>query len=552
MAVAMIASSRLPLEAQNTRITGVSKNAAGEPVAGALVKIRSEDLGLGFMVVSQAQGQYVTPNLLPGKYTVQGFGGGYQSAPAGPVEVRSGQQGKMDLVLSAPLRLPPREKRMTDDDYDKLMPEGEQARVKESLVNRCKLCHSVAWIVSARKTPEKWAETVDRMRDKLLGIRQFLVLNYLEEVVLDGLMKQYLAKNYGPDTPLDPRITAQMLLNPESPPHPNRNLPAALLKGAAAKYVAMEFSLPPGSAPHDISVDSQGIAWISERTTGMLGRFDPNSLTYTRIASPPGKTSKFQLNAIAVDPQDQVWFVDDGPNARILQYNPKTQGFNSYPIPEYRYPVPDTGWARIATLRFLDGNVWATGMTTDRILKLDPSTRKVADYSLPKGMVPYGMAIDGNKMVWYSAEVDNAVVRLDPRTGPRTYRITPYDMPTERSDLRGMAADAEGNLWVAALESGKLVKVDNRTGRVTEYAPPTEDSGPYAVDGDTKRNLVWFSEVFSDRIARFDPSNNSFVEFPHPSADSDVQRIEVDRNHPNRLWWSGTRGDKIGYIEVVE
>ncbi len=83
--------------------------------------------------------------------------------------------------------------------------------------------------------------------------------------------------------PVDPRVVQQWLLLPRlSPSHPNRNLPATLLRGTASKYVAMEFSLPPGSMPHDIAVDSTGIAWIDETATGMLGRLDPASLTYTR------------------------------------------------------------------------------------------------------------------------------------------------------------------------------------------------------------------------------------------------------------------------------
>jgi streptogramin lyase len=115
-----------------------------------------------------------------------------------------------------------------------------------------------------------------------------------------------------------------------------------------------------------------------------------------------------------------------------------------------------------------------------------------------------------------------------------------------------MAVDADGNLWAAAMESDELVKVDNRTGKITEYAVPTMDAGPFALDVDTRRNLVWFSEIFTDRIAGYDPSKNTFVEFTLPSAGSGVRRIEIDRNRPNRVWWSRASEDKIGYIEVIE
>jgi virginiamycin B lyase len=541
MALAVLAGSRLPLKAQNTSITGILKNASGQPVSGALVKISSDEVGVGFVAVSQEQGRYASPNLLPGKYMVQGFGGDYQSEPAGPVQVRSGQPGKMDLVLSAPLQIPPREKRMTDDDYGKTMPESDE-KIRLTIAHTCNECHTLQWVLAARKTPEKWQETIDRMRDKLLGYRKPLALRVPPQEVEGVLYFKYLTKFYGPNAPVDPQIAAEMTRL-----HPNRNLPSTLLKGAASKFVAMEFSLPAGSAPHDIAVDSQGIAWVSETNTGMLGRYDPNSLSYTRIAVPPGKTPKLQLNAVAVDPQDQVWFVDDGPNARIIQYNPKTRGFSAYPMPEFPWPVPDIGWARTATLRFQNGNVWATGTTSDRILKLNPSTRKFLEYSIPRGSVPLGMVIGEDNMIWYSAEVGNVVVKLDPSTG----QLTPIDAPTLKADLRGLGRDSEGNLWVAAMEAGKLVKVD-RMGKAVEYTPPSGEPGPFAVDVDAKRNLVWFSEVFSDRIGRFDPSTNTFVEFPQPSADSDVQRIEVDRSHPNRAWWSSTRSNKIGYIEVIE
>lgn len=549
LGVFVAAFSQLPLEAQSTRINGVLKNAAGAPVEGALVKVTSKDLGLGFMVVSQALGRYNTPNLLPGKYSVQAFAGDSQSAPTAPVEVRSGEQGKADVALSAPLKVPPPLKRLTDADYAKLMPEGDG---KEVFTVLCSTCHSFLWILSARKTPEKWNETVDRMRDDLYGRERSL--NDLDKESEFDQIKAYLTKNYSPGTPIDPRMAEQMFAFPGGPSHANRNLPGALLTGAAAKYAAMEFSLPSGSMPDGVSVDSQGIVWVSEGNSGMIGRFDPSSLAYTRIAPPPAKNSpdgnsKVRLNSIAVDPSDDVWLVDDGPNARILRYNPKNREFRTYPIPDYPYPVPDdSGRYRINALRFLDGNVWGTAMTANWILKLEPSTGKTTEYPIPKGSAPFGLAIGGDKMIWYAGEVSNRVGKVDPVTS----RVTPYLALDAKSDMRLMAADGEGNLWVAANEVGKLLKVDYRDGHITGYAPPTEATGPYSVDVDTKRNQIWFSEIFSDKIARFDPRTSSFVEFPAPSANLDLRRIEVDRSHPNRIWWVGSQADKIGYIEVLE
>ena len=107
LVLAAIASNRFIMEAQNTStIAGVVKSAAGQPVAEAYVKLSSADLGVAYIVVSQAQGRFSTPNILPGKYTMQSFGGDRQSNLSEPAEVTKGQSAKMDLILSAPRNAP--------------------------------------------------------------------------------------------------------------------------------------------------------------------------------------------------------------------------------------------------------------------------------------------------------------------------------------------------------------------------------------------------------------------------------------------------------------
>lgn len=526
MVAAILAYSRSNAQAPNkAAIAGVIKSASGEAVAGAFVKIRSAELGLAFMVISQQQGSYSTPDLLPGKYTVHAFGGDWQSDSA-EIEVSKGRQSKQNLVLSLPLKINPPRKRMTEAEYEKRMPEGE---AKNILTTRCLICHGMEQEDSIRATREQWQQILERMR--VYGKEQFMVLSDQER----DLLADYLAKNYGPETPPSGASSAR---------DPNTNLRGHLKTGPGAKYIAMEFKLAHNAHPHDIAVDSHGIAWVAERTTNSFGRFDPDTLTYTRIALPPSKFPETALNAIAVDPQDTVWAMDNTPGNRLIQYNSRSREFNTYDI-----PAPPNVRSSMNTLRFdANGTVWGTGISSNRILRLDPRTRKVTEYPVPQGSQAYGMAIGGDQMIWYAANHRDEIVRLDPSTG----KLTPYKTPTPHSDVRRMAADAEGNLWAGAHEASALLKVDYRTGKITEYTTPTEYSGPYSVDVDTKRNLVWFSEHHADKIGRFDPRTNSFLEFPLPSSDSDVRRIEIDRSHPNRVWWSGWAADKIGYVEVIE
>jgi len=58
-------------------VAGVVNDAAGQPVAGAMVKLINADRHLTFMVVSQEQGRFEANDLPPGQYVAQGIGAGF-------------------------------------------------------------------------------------------------------------------------------------------------------------------------------------------------------------------------------------------------------------------------------------------------------------------------------------------------------------------------------------------------------------------------------------------------------------------------------------------
>ena len=333
-------------------------------------------------------------------------------------------------------------------------------------------------------------------------------------------------------------------------PDPNSRLPRTLLQGEATKYMAVEYELPDASAePHEITADAEGNGWVSQRRGGKLGRLDGKSLVYSEVSPPAGESKLMRLNGITYDARDKLWFVDGGPNRRFLSYDTRAKEFGVYPLPKLKNGNASGNSMRVHP----NGTVWLNSIGSNQIIRLDPRTKQFTVFEAPAGVKngrtasPYGMAIAGDNKIWIIENAVNQMARIDPVSG----KIEEFPIPVHDPVARKGGMDSEGNIWVGLHGAGHLMKINYKTTEMTVYTPPTQDAGPYSVQGDPKSKLVWFSEQHVDKIAKFDPATETFTEYPLPNAESDNRRIEVDRVNPKRIWWSGMTSGKMGYIEVL-
>lgn len=539
-AVMLVCTFSMRAEEDSGSVKGVVTSSSGEPLPGAYVKVVNEERRVAFMVISQGQGQYIVSNLPAGKYTVQGVGKGFQSKPA-PVSVAAGKPAIADLSLTMPQAAtlpngwPGRpgnvggvEMWVHEPQTPLVDDEGKQI-----IQSKCMQCHETERIVLLRFDREKWITTVARMREYIADMGANEVSDQEAATVVD-----YLTKNYSGGTG-----TANQR------PDPNSRLPRSLVQGAAARYVAMDFELPnsPERDPHDLTTDPRGNAWIAERNGCCLAKFDPRTLTFTEINPPAGAAKTRLSSSIARGPGDLVWIQDVGHNRRWLSYDTRTGKFTVYPI-------PDSIKGSVSTnTMILDrkGRVWGAGAMY--VLGLDPATGKFVAYDIPyavktkKGVNGYGEAVSGDGRVWFAERDVSRIGRLDPDSG----KIDEFEPPIPNSIPRRMGSDSQGNIWVGLHQTGQLMKIDYETTKMTLYNPPTANSAPYDAVGDPKTGVVWFSEQAADKIARFDPKTNVFIEFSVPRAESDMRRIELDPTNPNRVWWGGDTSNHIGYIEYL-
>ena len=151
-------------------VEGVVKNAAGQPVAGAFVRLKNAEKRLTFMVVSQNQGAFTAKDLPPGKYTAQAIGGTNQSAVSAPVDVASGKAAKIDVTLTAargPLLTPAWPGRVPEAQVAKISTDAKDlpaGAAKALTAEKCTVCHDVQRILSKRSPVDDWTFTVKRMR----------------------------------------------------------------------------------------------------------------------------------------------------------------------------------------------------------------------------------------------------------------------------------------------------------------------------------------------------------------------------------------------------
>ncbi len=527
-------------------LQGVVKNSSEAPVSGAFVKLKNAERPIMFMVATQAQGRFTANNLPAGKYVVQAIAGDYQSELSAPIDVAAGRPATLDLSLTA-MRTPqlpgawpgrrPGERGGEAEAATRGAPTLAEGVGKQIVETKCAVaCHDAQRIVRARADRGRWEEIIQNMRLYARGSTLAKDLTDQEaKVLLD-----YVATNFGA------RERAA-----RSKPDPNSRLPRTLLQGEATKYIAVEYELPIRDAePHEVAVDSDGNGWVSQRRGGHLGRLDPKTLIYTDVAPPPAPSKFLRLNGIRTGPNNKLWVMDGGPNRRWLSYDTRAREFSVFELPKTK-----TGNASGNTMRVHpNGTVWLNSIAGNQVIRLDPRTRQFTFFDVPAGVKagrtanPYGMAIAGDGMIWFAENAMNKMGRIDPVTG----KIDEFDIPVEDSVPRKMGTDAEGNIWVGLHGAGKLMKIDYKTTKMTVYTPPSEDSGLYLADVDLKHNLIWVSLQHVDKIARFDPKTETWVEFPLASAESDARRIEVDQNNPNRVWWSGNLSNRMGYVELVK
>jgi streptogramin lyase len=185
----------------------------------------------------------------------------------------------------------------------------------------------------------------------------------------------------------------------------------------------------------------------------------------------------------------------------------------------------------------------------------------ITTYDLPRPQAMPHDAIVVNGKAYYSDFGALYIGELDPKTGKVTdYKLPMLKAPPAPQGVLGLHPDRDGNLWIAMMYQGGLVKFDTKTKQMTSYKLPMEwQNGSTQQSMVSPRNShvdgkVWTNDQSDHTFLRLDIATGKFEKFP-VLLDQNGDRIngyELPSDSQNNLWALefGGAGQKVGKVDA--
>jgi virginiamycin B lyase len=502
-------------------LTGRVGWAAEARMEGVLVSARKSGSTITHTVVSDDKGQFdfAPAKLEPGKYTLTIRAVGYELE--NPVTAEAGGKSiELKLVKAKDVAT-----QLTNSEWFISMPGSFEQ--KRPLMD-CMSCHPF----------EKIARTtygVDEMYKSLGRMTTYAINTSMHKEQKRAVPRKFDEKTFRNLA----AYLATVNLSKGQWQYAFKTLPRP--KGRATRVLITEYDLPRRTiSPHDVMTDSEGIAWYSNFAENTLGRLDPRTGAHTEYTFPTQKPGA-ATGTLALDQdRDGNWWLASMFQTGLIKFDVKTKQFKVYPLPAELNGKDVQQSMVMAKSAHVDGKVWTTEIGRQIVMRLDTATGKYEQFDPFKFALegtnhsPYGMVADDKNNLYFMDFGDEAMGRIDAKTG----QINLYPTPTKRSRPRRAMMDAQGRVWFAEFAANKVAMFDPKTEDIREWDVPTPYTYPYDVTLDRNGDL-WGGSMSSDRIFRMDPKTGKSIEYllPRPT---NVRRVFVDNSTKPVTFWVGS------------
>jgi len=533
----------VPAAAQSDALTGQVSSAAEGAMEGVLVNAKRAGSNMTVTVVSDAQGRYRFPaaRLEPGQYTITVRAVGYDLARRATAEVAAGGAASADLTL-----IPTRDiaSQLTNAEWLHSMP--GTAQQKRPLLS-CVGCHTLERIARSKYDGNGFLQTIRRMatyanQSTPLHPQRRLTGRDTDVVGEERSKIQRAQSDYFASVNLSGHSTWEYEL--KTFPRPT---------GRATRVIITEWDLPrPTIEPHDVVVDSKGIAWYSNFGEQNIGKFDPKTGKLTEIPTPElKKGSPLGALSIRMDRDENLW-LGGMYQAAVFKLDTKTGKLQHWSAPA-EWNRPNTQINMTSPMNVgVDGKVWAQNNGFAGVHRIDLATGKWEVWEpykeSPQGHNIYDVISDSKNNAWFTDIGRETVGRIDAKTG----EVSLYSTPTKSSGPRRGTMDAQDRLWFGQYRGNRIAMLDTRTLQFQEWPVSTPWSGPYDVAVD-KNGEAWTGSMLNDRVTRLNPKTGEFVDYLLPRQ-TNVRRVFVETapNKPVVFWVGSNHGASIIRLEPLD
>ncbi len=173
-----------------------------------------------------------------------------------------------------------------------------------------------------------------------------------------------------------------------------------------------------------------------------------------------------------------------------------------------------------------DGTVWYTAQHQGALGRLDPATGETTQIALGEGSRPHGVIVGPHDLAWITDGGLNAIVSVH----PESEAVTRYPLPedTGYANLNTAAFDDQGILWFTG-QSGIYGRLDPASGEMKVYQAP-RGYGPYGIDS-SPDGEVWYSSLAGSYLGQIDTDTGEVTVHDPPTEGAGLRRV-----------WSDSRG----------
>ena len=188
------------------------------------------------------------------------------------------------------------------------------------------------------------------------------------------------------------------------------------------------------------------------------------------------------------------------------------------------------------------GIVWYTAQRQAALGRLDPSTGETRHIPLGAGAAPHGVIVGPDDLVWVTDGGLNAIVSVHPVT--EEVRLFPLPAGSSRANLNTATFDLDGVLWFTG-QNGIYGRLDPEVGEV-EVFPSPGGRGPYGI-ATTPGGSVYFASLAGNYVGQIRTQTAEVVVHKPPTGGQGARRVWSDSS--GRIWVSEWNGGQLALYD---